>query len=68
MYTKCYFEKEKKNPNLTQQNQVFHSQIVSLLYSFENVGPIWYMCLNTCFQFLNNITRIFHTFFHPHKF
>ena len=62
-HTKCYFEKEKKNPNLTQQNQVFHSQIVSLLYSFENVGPIWYMCLNICFQFLNNITSISIHFF-----
>ena len=31
----------------------------------KNLGLIWYMCLNTCFQFLNNITRI-STFFHPH--
>ena len=27
-------------------------------------GAIWYMCWNTCFQFLNNITCIF-TFFLP---
>ena len=26
------------------------------------------MGLNTRFQFLNNITRIFHTFFYPHVF
>ena len=26
-------------------------------------GAVWYMCLNTCFQFLNNITCIFTYFF-----
>ena len=29
----------------------------------NDTGFVWYMCLNTCFQFLNNITRIFTHFF-----
>ena len=41
----------------------------SLLHRFfKYVGLIWYASLNTCFQFLNNITRNFYTFFHPHVF
>ena len=24
----------------------------------KKLGLIWYMCLNTCFQFLNNITHV----------
>ena len=31
-------------------------------------GLVWYMCLNTCFQFLKNITGIFTHFLHPHVF
>ena len=27
------------------------------------LGPVWYMCLNTCFQFLNNIACISTNFF-----
>ena len=37
-------------------------------YSFLELNPrksgvVWFMCLNTCFQFLNNIIRIFTYFF-----
>ena len=35
---------------------------------FWDLEAIWYMCLNTCFQFLNNITRISTHFFHPDVF
>ena len=30
---------------------------------WHNLGSVWYMCLNICFQFLNNITHIFTYFF-----
>ena len=33
----------------------------------EDLGHVKYMILNTCFQFLNNITCIF-TLFHSHVF
>ena len=29
----------------------------------QNLGPVWYMCLNTRFQFLNNVIHIFKYFF-----
>ena len=29
----------------------------------KKLGLIWYMCLNTCFQFLNNITHVSTYFF-----
>ena len=40
-----------------------------MMHRGEKVGPVWYGNSNTCFQFLNNITRIFtyfftHTYFH----
>ena len=30
---------------------------------FSNSNPVWYASLNTCFQFLNNITHVFIHFF-----
>ena len=33
----------------------------------RNLGPIWYVILNTYFQFLNNITRI-STYFFTHTY
>ena len=34
----------------------------------QNLGPVWYMCLNTRFQFLNNVIHIFEILFHLHVF
>ena len=41
----------------------FHSKGKWHVVVQDTLEPVWYMCLNTCFQFLNNITRIFIHFF-----
>ena len=41
----------------------FHSKGKWHIVVQDTLEPVWYMCLNTCFQFLNNITRIFIYFF-----
>ena len=43
-----------------------YNNYVYVWYSIvsDNLEPVWYRYLNTCFQFLNNITRIFtHTLY-----
>ena len=45
----------------------YTSQFAIPTPNFENQGPVWYTHSNTCFQFLNNITRI-STLFYLHVF
>ena len=42
-----------------------YNKVIRVDINFQNriLGPVWYIYLNTCFQFLNNITHIFIHFF-----
>ena len=42
------------------------SLTVDWVLIFTHLGDIWYIILNTCFQFSNNIIRIFTHFFPTH--